>query len=208
MSGGKASRFDRRDVRHFVMSGLIPRQLGDLSSDLFEQRREGDYEDGVWFEASQVKPRKVQPRLIEKARPNRRGAWPGSAAGIAARRRLKLGDPPSQQPGGIISRPRFVQPAQAAPVKFDTFARARYSTSVNGYRRSVSARRGAGSPGGEGFGPRFVFTGRSVACPLTEEPPPGFSGRRIFVPGGQHLGERCSTTITMSNARLSPFWIS
>lgn len=42
--------------RHYVRTGLVPRELARLYNDLFERRQEGDYADFVRFYADQVRP--------------------------------------------------------------------------------------------------------------------------------------------------------
>ena len=42
--------------QHYVKIGKVPAPLGKFYNDLFEQRHEGDYEDFVDFQESQVKP--------------------------------------------------------------------------------------------------------------------------------------------------------
>jgi uncharacterized protein (UPF0332 family) len=42
--------------RHYVRTGVIPRDLARLYNDLFERRQESDYADFVRFQADQVRP--------------------------------------------------------------------------------------------------------------------------------------------------------
>jgi uncharacterized protein (UPF0332 family) len=42
--------------QHYVKTGKIPDDLGQLYNDLFRSRHKGDYEDFVSFQESQVKP--------------------------------------------------------------------------------------------------------------------------------------------------------
>lgn len=42
--------------RHYVRTGMIPRDLARLYNDLFERRQESDYADFVRFQADQVRP--------------------------------------------------------------------------------------------------------------------------------------------------------
>ena len=42
--------------RHYVRTGIVPRELARLYNDLFERRQEGDYADFVRFQADQVRP--------------------------------------------------------------------------------------------------------------------------------------------------------
>ncbi len=43
--------------RHFVKTGKVSEELGDLYNDLFADRQSGDYEDLRCFEEAQVRPR-------------------------------------------------------------------------------------------------------------------------------------------------------
>ena len=43
--------------RHYVRTGMVPRDLARVYNDLFERRQEGDYADFVRFQANQVRPR-------------------------------------------------------------------------------------------------------------------------------------------------------
>ena len=42
--------------RHYVRTGVVPRELARLYNDLFERRQESDYADFVRFQADQVRP--------------------------------------------------------------------------------------------------------------------------------------------------------
>lgn len=42
--------------REFVRTGHVPRELGRFYQRMFERRQEGDYQDLIWFEESQVRP--------------------------------------------------------------------------------------------------------------------------------------------------------
>jgi uncharacterized protein (UPF0332 family) len=42
--------------RHYVRTGIVPRELARLYNDLFERRQESDYADFVRFHADQVRP--------------------------------------------------------------------------------------------------------------------------------------------------------
>ncbi len=42
--------------RHYVRTGMVPKELAQLYNDLFERRQESDYMDFVHFEESQVRP--------------------------------------------------------------------------------------------------------------------------------------------------------
>ena len=42
--------------RHYVRTGMVPRDLARVYNDLFERRQEGDYADFVRFQADQVSP--------------------------------------------------------------------------------------------------------------------------------------------------------
>jgi uncharacterized protein (UPF0332 family) len=42
--------------RHYVRTGVVPRELARLYNDLFERRQESDYADFVRFHADQVRP--------------------------------------------------------------------------------------------------------------------------------------------------------
>lgn len=42
--------------RHYVRTGVVPRELARLYNDLFERRQESDYADFVRFQAAQVRP--------------------------------------------------------------------------------------------------------------------------------------------------------
>lgn len=46
--------------QHYVKIGKVPGHLGKFYNELFEQRYEGDYEDFVDFQESQIKPWLVQ----------------------------------------------------------------------------------------------------------------------------------------------------
>ena len=42
--------------RHYVRTGMVPRDSARVYNDLFERRQEGDYADFVRFQADQVSP--------------------------------------------------------------------------------------------------------------------------------------------------------
>jgi uncharacterized protein (UPF0332 family) len=42
--------------RHYVRTGMVPRDMARLYNDLFERRQESDYADFVRFHADQVRP--------------------------------------------------------------------------------------------------------------------------------------------------------
>lgn len=42
--------------RHYVRTGVVPRDLARLYNDLFERRQESDYTDFVHFQSDQVRP--------------------------------------------------------------------------------------------------------------------------------------------------------
>ena len=42
--------------RHYVRTGIVPRDVARLYNDLFERRQESDYADFVRFQADQVRP--------------------------------------------------------------------------------------------------------------------------------------------------------
>lgn len=42
--------------RHYVRTGVVPRDVARLYNDLFERRQESDYADFVRFQADQVRP--------------------------------------------------------------------------------------------------------------------------------------------------------
>jgi uncharacterized protein len=42
--------------RHFIKTGLVGSELGDLYSDLFNARNHGDYSDLAWFDEATVRP--------------------------------------------------------------------------------------------------------------------------------------------------------
>ena len=42
--------------RHYVRTGMVPRDLARVYNDLYERRQEGDYADFVRFQADQVRP--------------------------------------------------------------------------------------------------------------------------------------------------------
>ena len=50
--------------RHYVRTGMVPRDLARVYNDLFERRQEGDYADFVRFQADQVHPWILQTEVF------------------------------------------------------------------------------------------------------------------------------------------------
>ena len=50
--------------RHYVRTGMVPRDLARVYNDLFERRQEGDYADFVRFQADQVRPWILQTEVF------------------------------------------------------------------------------------------------------------------------------------------------
>jgi uncharacterized protein (UPF0332 family) len=50
--------------RHYVRTGMMPRDLACVYNDLFERRQEGDYADFVRFQADQVRPWILQTEVF------------------------------------------------------------------------------------------------------------------------------------------------
>ncbi len=55
---GVVALFDR----HFIKTGVLPREMGRLYHDMFDRRQESDYRDLIEFDSGDVQPWLVQTR--------------------------------------------------------------------------------------------------------------------------------------------------